>query len=367
MIRAVLDANVFVSAVLSPKGIPAKVLKAWHAEQFHLVISEAILEEIGRFFIIRRSSSATSGRGRRFGRSSKQEGLMSAENQSTIDQFRHFIQLSEALASMLHPAPPVSGFWQFIQESTSLIIKPVRASLEALGSRLALMRRWLVSHDLLRIAGFTYAEDPYTELMAWALRPDTHPESAVQRQLAWLRGFPFGTGLHFERPATPRTQVRTEDGIPDLILEYETFVVITEAKTGSEEHLAPSGTPQTLAYPDSVRRELGLDESKSVYMVFITPDRRKASNPEAFNTTFAEFALSLASALEAIPLPEDVRWAYAMLFTHFFRCALPPETDPFAVIKNVDEWLNHLDDDAFLIDRLNEIMGAIRLFSPGAF
>jgi putative PIN family toxin of toxin-antitoxin system len=48
MIRAVLDANVLVSAILSPKGIPAKVLTAWQAEQFHLVLSEAVLDEIDR-------------------------------------------------------------------------------------------------------------------------------------------------------------------------------------------------------------------------------------------------------------------------------------------------------------------------------
>lgn len=48
MTRAVLDANVFVSAVLSPRGIPAKVLAAWHGQQFALVISEAILAEIAR-------------------------------------------------------------------------------------------------------------------------------------------------------------------------------------------------------------------------------------------------------------------------------------------------------------------------------
>lgn len=46
MIRAVLDANVLVSAILSPRGIPAKVLTAWQAEQFHLVLSEAVLDEI---------------------------------------------------------------------------------------------------------------------------------------------------------------------------------------------------------------------------------------------------------------------------------------------------------------------------------
>jgi len=48
MIRAVLDANVVVSGVLSGKGYPGRILAAWRDEQFHLVISEAILEEIGR-------------------------------------------------------------------------------------------------------------------------------------------------------------------------------------------------------------------------------------------------------------------------------------------------------------------------------
>jgi putative PIN family toxin of toxin-antitoxin system len=48
MIRVVLDANVFVSAALSPNGIPAKILTAWRAEQFQLVISRAILEETDR-------------------------------------------------------------------------------------------------------------------------------------------------------------------------------------------------------------------------------------------------------------------------------------------------------------------------------
>jgi len=50
MIRAVLDANVFVSALLSPRGFSSKILAAWHAERFHLVISPAILEEISRAY-----------------------------------------------------------------------------------------------------------------------------------------------------------------------------------------------------------------------------------------------------------------------------------------------------------------------------
>ena len=48
MIRAVLDASVLVSAILSPKGIPARILSAWYEEKFLVVTSRAILDEIGR-------------------------------------------------------------------------------------------------------------------------------------------------------------------------------------------------------------------------------------------------------------------------------------------------------------------------------
>ena len=47
MIRAVLDANVFVSGILT-EGTPRNILRAWRSGQFHLVASQAILGEIGR-------------------------------------------------------------------------------------------------------------------------------------------------------------------------------------------------------------------------------------------------------------------------------------------------------------------------------
>ena len=61
MIRAVLDANVVVSAILSPKGIPAKILTAWRAEEFSVVVSEAIVIEIAECSVIQRSKDATAG------------------------------------------------------------------------------------------------------------------------------------------------------------------------------------------------------------------------------------------------------------------------------------------------------------------
>ena len=43
MIRAVLDVNVLVSALLSPRGVPARILDLWREEAFVVVTSEAML------------------------------------------------------------------------------------------------------------------------------------------------------------------------------------------------------------------------------------------------------------------------------------------------------------------------------------
>lgn len=44
--KAVLDANLFVSAAIASQGKPAQVLDAWRANRFGLVIREDILEEV---------------------------------------------------------------------------------------------------------------------------------------------------------------------------------------------------------------------------------------------------------------------------------------------------------------------------------
>jgi uncharacterized protein len=48
MFRVVLDANQFVSAILSPDGPPAKVLNSWREGLFELVTSPSIIDEIRR-------------------------------------------------------------------------------------------------------------------------------------------------------------------------------------------------------------------------------------------------------------------------------------------------------------------------------
>lgn len=46
--RAVLDPNIIISALLSSGGRPAQVLRAWRSGTFELVVSAALLDELER-------------------------------------------------------------------------------------------------------------------------------------------------------------------------------------------------------------------------------------------------------------------------------------------------------------------------------
>lgn len=46
--RAVLDPNVIISALLSPSGSPARILEAWERGAFELVASPALIAELER-------------------------------------------------------------------------------------------------------------------------------------------------------------------------------------------------------------------------------------------------------------------------------------------------------------------------------
>jgi len=46
--KAVLDANVFVSALINTRGTPRQIIDLWREEAFELLISAAIVDEIGR-------------------------------------------------------------------------------------------------------------------------------------------------------------------------------------------------------------------------------------------------------------------------------------------------------------------------------
>jgi len=47
-VRAILDPNVIISALLSRDGTPARVLRAWLEGHFELIVSPLLLEELNR-------------------------------------------------------------------------------------------------------------------------------------------------------------------------------------------------------------------------------------------------------------------------------------------------------------------------------
>jgi putative PIN family toxin of toxin-antitoxin system len=47
-VRAVLDVNVLIAALLSPRGAPAELLLAWQRGQFEVIVSTALLDELER-------------------------------------------------------------------------------------------------------------------------------------------------------------------------------------------------------------------------------------------------------------------------------------------------------------------------------
>jgi putative PIN family toxin of toxin-antitoxin system len=49
-VRVVLDANVLISATLSPNGKPAELLRAWQRGDFELIVSRALLQELATAF-----------------------------------------------------------------------------------------------------------------------------------------------------------------------------------------------------------------------------------------------------------------------------------------------------------------------------
>jgi putative PIN family toxin of toxin-antitoxin system len=61
-VRAVVDTNVWVSAAIKPRGLPGQILSAYRADQFTLLVSEPLLDELaevlGRPKFVRRGISS---------------------------------------------------------------------------------------------------------------------------------------------------------------------------------------------------------------------------------------------------------------------------------------------------------------------
>ncbi|SRR6266446_1946033 len=239
----------------------------------------------------------------------------------------------------------------FLIQAKPLVVGPARRQWQDLKPLIDILSAWHTNCDLLdKIVSL---EDSYTELIAWALRPATHPKSALLRQRNWLAS--LGVELADETPAEPRTQMPTNDGVPDLVLPFETQTIIVEVKTDSDEHPAPSGKDQTFAYLDAVRSSLHLSPQHSLRIVFLTPDSRPAKNPDAMCTNFAHFAVVLAKTLAGFDLPDHIRVMAGMVISLLSTFELP--------IQNLVGWSSDIDD-ALLMEHIGDISLIAKLL-PG--
>ena len=158
-----------------------------------------------------------------------------------------------------------------------------------------------------------------------------------------MRRLPFGANLRLEQPARPRTQLRTDDGIPDLVFPYANATVVVEAKTWTNEHLTPGGRHQSEAYGDSVRTRLGVDPAHPVYVVLLSPNGRAPRHEKAFATTYAILADALASVTGEVELPHGVASCLDVLASHFLQMPLRTEGSIARFIEQASEWLEEAE------------------------
>lgn len=285
-------------------------------------------------------------------------------------QFRAFLERAHEVEPRLTTDDHATRFRELLRRARPLAAGPLREKAALLAPFVATATQWATVHDLLTVAGRHYDEDAYTELVAWALHPETHPASALGRQNAWLVAL-FPSGDHrVSRAIAPTTQVVTDTGVPDLILDFDEFTIVVEAKTGSQEHeAASSGVDQTVAYPEAVRRALALPESKSVEMVFLTPDAREARNPHAVTTSYARFAAVVAQAVMEHELPVDLRGALSIVFVHFWSLPLNGGARVLAALlgrlRNVFPRGKVTDDDSLLLSALGDLKQLESLLQRG--
>jgi hypothetical protein len=251
----------------------------------------------------------------------------------TLGRFRHLVERGRLLIQVRvggvrtgqsdRRAESVAAFQSLLERATGLALRAVADRSAEIREIATLEAAWAVRHDLLAEAGLSFVEDAYTNLLAWTLKPETHPESALRRQTAFLSQVWPEISFRPAAPTEPRTQVWTEDGIPDLVLKFPSTVFVVEAKTGSEEHETPDGKSQTVAYPAAVRRRWGLPADVPVFMALLSPDGRRAASPEAVSCSYLDVSVALMRSMEAEGLDGSDRASFGLVFTHWLGHATP--------------------------------------------
>jgi hypothetical protein len=279
-------------------------------------------------------------------------------------QFQRFAEQAEGL----HLRKQSSTFAEFAPRARRMVIEFLRHRLEENRSELEALCRWTVEDrsDILWQAGLRGNERHCTNLVGWMLSPPGETELALKCQRAWLQALKLGPEVRsIRRAATPSFEDHTEDGRPDLTFHYPDakFLVVVEAKVGSEEHATPSGLAQTSAYLASVRKRLDLGPSYLGAMIFLTRDGRQGLNPEAIPSTYEGLVVALYPVLGAAKLSDDLRWAYKVAITHLLRVTSREGEKPseLSLLKTALESDRPSDDSVLQLATLLRALLARRL------
>lgn len=286
----------------------------------------------------------------------------------TISQFHNFIQKATALLGRVEIVEEgtttqaleadLRRFERFINESKRTIAEHIRKTLKTHRGRLLTLSRSILpeSCEILGVAGFAGNEDPYTNLVAWMLWPESNPDLALRLQKAWLEALELREwAMKLEEPAKPRPQFVTPDGRPDLVMHFSKpdVILVVEAKTGAEEHETPGGVPQSKAYLPAVRLALKVRSDHPAEMVFLTPDGRHPADETAKATTYEKLTVVIAEILSHENVSPEMRWAYCCVLTHLLTHTTRGGREMVNAIrqyaaKNVD--LDGLTDDGIVAD-----------------
>ena len=131
--RAVLDVNILISALLSPRGAPAKLLTRWVAGGFELVVSDALLAELERALAYPKlRSRVPPGEARRFVDGLRRSALLIADSEgpprrSADASDDYLLALAERVSAVL-----VSGDRHLLDLSGRLPVRSAQEFLESL-------------------------------------------------------------------------------------------------------------------------------------------------------------------------------------------------------------------------------------------
>lgn len=285
------------------------------------------------------------------------------------ERFRAFIEQARAIrhnepepvATSWAPAiatpkeKTIADFRAFVAKAEPIVTSRAREALRRIAPDAQRVLPWLTKHDLIAIAGYSRAEESYTRLLQWALEAGGQAEIALRVQRALLEH--LGIEHDLQAPLEVRIEVETEHGRPDLVLFDSSLLVVIEAKTDTQEHETPNGLPQTVDYPN-VGPALDIPNAR-VAMVFLTPDRRRAANPEAKLLSFAEIAFVLANAMTMMAVDDDLRAGYRLLITHWLERGGPRGFDVAKALRSVPTWLDASDRELLrelgTIHRISEL------------